>query len=208
MTAKDFMERLGCTNITEGFNGRLRGYYKDCVLVESRQNNKNDKFDITALDTRRNALKELSYVACKKSSSKANSSTISDFQYRIDELIARKYDDREKIFLGTEVEVGKKYWNITEIENESSIILCEIKNVTILGVEAKPLKFHKDFSDFFNIAELKFPLIFNKDDWFTNEKDGPYSKDGVWNLHPLSEESFIELDLFERHYKSIEFLKS
>lgn len=134
MTTIDFMKRLGCTDITEGCNGRIRGYYRDFVLVESRPNNKNDKFDITAFDTRRNQLKELSYVACKKSSSKANDSTISDFQYRINELIARKYDDREKIALGSEVEIGKKYWSVTDIENEPFIILCEIKNVSIHGV--------------------------------------------------------------------------
>lgn len=65
MTTIDFMKRLGCTDITEGCNGRIRGYYRDFVLVESRPNNKNDNFDIKAFDTRRNQLKEISYVACK-----------------------------------------------------------------------------------------------------------------------------------------------
>ena len=197
MTTIDFMKRLGCTDITEGCNGRIRGYYRDFVLVGSRPNNKNDNFDIKAFDTRRNQLKEISYVACKKSSSKANASTISDFQYRINELIARKYDDRDKILLGTEVEIGTKYWYITEIEKKSSIVLCKILNFSISGVEVKPIKFHKDFDDFFDINELERPILFSKDDWFINEKEGPAFRDHLKYLNKLPLEEFIDINEFK-----------
>ncbi len=126
MTAIEFLKRLGCKDLKEGYNGILRATYRDFIIVESRPGERKDKLNIIAIDTHRNPKKEISHVGCHKSLYLANSSTVKDFKFRIDQLIERTYEDRDKIVLGTEVDVGKRYWSITDLGKEDQICLIEI----------------------------------------------------------------------------------